>query len=537
MFHSRRLKMNSNKVMTRRDLLKMIGYSAGATAMLTAMGNLGHASTISPMKDVNLSGMPKGSKIIVLGGGVAGLVAAYEFKRAGYEAVVIEAQNRPGGRAWSVSGGDEYVDTDDITQTCEFEKGQFFNLGAWRIPYYHKNILHYCRELDIKLDPFVQMNFNAYLQSDNAFDGKPQRFREVFTDFNGGISELLAKATNQKALDEVVSEEDKAILLEALQSFGALDKDYKYTESVAVSMRRGFEKLPGGGLSAGYSPTKPIDIKAILDSRLWSHFAYFFTQQFQQTMFEPRGGMSMIGQAFEKALPGIIRYNSEVTEIHQTEDKVTATFVNKTTGETETVTGDWCLCTIPTRILSKIKMNVGKKLQAAIESVNYESVVKLGVQYKRRFWEEDEAIFGGMSLTSLPITHFAYPSSPNEFLSSGKGVTLTGYIAGDNSRKFTAMSLKERLEQGLNYASKIHPQVIEEFDNGYSVAWDKVPWILGGYSQWTPEVREQHYQDLCEIDGRIALAGEHASYMNGWLEGAVTSSIDAISRIHAKATS
>lgn len=527
--------MDSNKVMTRRDLLKMIGYSAGATVMLSAMGSLGHATTTSALKTVDLAGMPKGSKILILGGGVAGLVAAYEFKRAGYEAVVLEAQNRPGGRAWSVKAGDRHTDTDGVEQICKFDEGQFFNLGAWRIPYYHKNILHYCRELDIKLDPFVQLNFNAYLHSQDAFNGKPQRFREIFADFNGGISSLLAKATNQKALDELVTEEDQKVLLEALKSFGALDENYHYSESVAVGMRRGFEKLPGGGLSAGYVPTEPIEIKEILNSRLWRHFSYFLTQQFQQTMFEPRGGMSMIGQAFEKALPNVIHYNSEVTEIEQSADKVTVKYLNKTTGKSETVTGDWCLCTIPTNILSKIKMNVGEKLQAAINAVKYESVVKLGVQYKRRFWEEDEAIFGGMSLTSLPITHFAYPSAPNDFLSNGKGITLTGYIAGDNSRKFTAMPLKERLDEGLRYASQIHPQVIEEFDTGYSVAWDKVPWILGGYSQWTQEMRDQHYQNLCEIDGRIALAGEHASYMNGWLEGAITSSLDAIGRIHAKA--
>lgn len=527
--------MNSNKVVTRRDLLKIIGYGAGASVMLNAMGGLGHAETISARKNINLEGMPKGAKVVILGGGVAGLVAAYELKKAGYEAVIIEAQNRPGGRAWSVYGGDQYTDTDNVTQTCEFDKDQFFNLGAWRIPYYHENILHYCRELDIKLDPFVQMNFNAYLHSQNAFEGTPQRFRDVFTDFNGGISELLAKATNANALDEIVSEEDQLLLLEALQSYGALDKDYRYSKSVASSMRRGFEKLPGGGLSAGYSPTKPIEFNDILDSRLWSNFSYFFTQQFQQTMFEPRGGMSMIGKAFETALKGVIRYNSKVTKVQQTEDEVTVTYTNSITGDRETVTGDWCLCTIPTKVLSSIEMNVDQKLKSAIDALAYESVVKIGVQYKRRFWEEDEAIFGGMSLTDSPLSHFAYPSSPNQFLSRGKGIVLNGYIAGENGRKFTAMPLQERIDQSLKYAAEIHPQVNEEFDSAYSVGWDKVPWILGGYSKWTEEGREEHYQNLCEIDGRIALAGEHASYMNGWLEGSITSSLDAISRIHARA--
>ena len=42
---------------------------------------------------------------------------------------------------------------------------------------------------------------------------------------------------------------------------------------------------------------------------------------------------------------------------------------------------------------------------------------------------------------------------------------------------------------------------------------------------------------LCQIDGRIVLAGEHASYLGGWQEGAVTSALDAIGRLHQRAVS
>ena len=52
---------------------------------------------------------------------------------------------------------------------------------------------------------------------------------------------------------------------------------------------------------------------------------------------------------------------------------------------------------------------------------------------------------------------------------------------------------------------------------------------------WTEHTRAKHYEDLCQIDGRIALAGEHASYIGGWQEGAVTSALDAIARLHERA--
>jgi monoamine oxidase len=52
---------------------------------------------------------------------------------------------------------------------------------------------------------------------------------------------------------------------------------------------------------------------------------------------------------------------------------------------------------------------------------------------------------------------------------------------------------------------------------------------------WSNETRAKHYDNLCQIDGRIALAGEHASFIGGWQEGAVTSSMDAIGRLHQRA--
>ena len=57
---------------------------------------------------------------------------------------------------------------------------------------------------------------------------------------------------------------------------------------------------------------------------------------------------------------------------------------------------------------------------------------------------------------------------------------------------------------------------------------------LGCFSVWPDETRAQRYKNLCAIDGRILLAGEHASYLNAWQEGAVLSALDAITRLHQR---
>jgi monoamine oxidase len=84
----------------------------------------------------------------------------------------------------------------------------------------------------------------------------------------------------------------------------------------------------------------------------------------------------------------------------------------------------------------------------------------------------------------------------------------------------------------VEFGSQIHPQYKQEFENGVAVGWHRVPWTQGCYGMWTEETRDQHYDNLCQIDGRIVLAGEHASYIPAWQEGAVLSALDAIKRLH-----
>src|SRR6266481_5016967 len=240
----------SGTSISRRRLLSMIGRAAGSTAMYQAMHSLGFAAETKFTRPIQLSAAPKGASVLVLGAGIAGLVAAYELRNAGYKVQVLEYNARPGGRNWSLRGGDRYTELGGLTQRCEFDKDLYINPGPWRIPYHHHGMMHYAKRLGIALEPFFQVNYNAYLHSSQAFGGKPQRFREVKADYQGHVAELLAKATRQNSLDASVTKEDQEILLESLREWGALDKNFAYVAGDAVSDRRGFEKKPGGGLSA-----------------------------------------------------------------------------------------------------------------------------------------------------------------------------------------------------------------------------------------------------------------------------------------------
>ena len=244
------MRNGSTTVVTKRELLALIGTIAGSAAMYNAMTGLGLASDSAYRGPVALSGEVKDASVLILGAGLAGMTAALELRKAGYKVKVLEYNRRPGGRNWTLRGGDIYTELGGITQNCEFAEGHYFNPGPWRIPYHHRAVLDYCKRLNVALEPFVELNHNALLHASGAFGGTPQRIRDIETDFRGSIAELLAKATAQGKLDEAVSTEDREMLLAALKSWGALDQNYAYKADLETAEFRGYAKGPGGGLSA-----------------------------------------------------------------------------------------------------------------------------------------------------------------------------------------------------------------------------------------------------------------------------------------------
>src|SRR5271170_363173 len=250
--------------LNRRRLIELVGASVGGAAAYQVMTRLGFASESQYKGPIKLEGDPKGASVLILGAGLAGMTAALELRKAGYSVRILEFNNRPGGRNWTLRGGDKFIELGGFSQSCEFEKGLYLNPGPWRIPYHHRAVLDYCKRLNVALEPFVELNHNALLHASGAFGGRPQRIRDIQADFQGQIAELLGKATAQGRLDETVSAEDKDILLQALKSWGALDQNYAYKSNPSSAEFRGYAKGPGGGLGAAPVPGEPIDLSDIL---------------------------------------------------------------------------------------------------------------------------------------------------------------------------------------------------------------------------------------------------------------------------------
>ena len=521
--------------LTRRDLLRLIGVAGGASAMLGAMTTMGHSLPSPYEGPPQLEGAPEGSKVLILGAGLAGMVAAYEMRRAGYEVQILEYQDRAGGRCWTLKQGDTVEEMGGYTQTCEFSESQYINIGPWRIPHHHRAVIDYCNRLGVQLEVFVQENQNAYLHSTEAFGGEKQRYHRVWADYVGGVTEMLSKTVNEGALDQLVGQEDREMLLESLKSFGVLDSQYRYTESLDTAEYRGYPEngAPGGGLDYMPEPSQPIELGDIVRSGFWRHLRNHTTYRHHAPMFQPVGGMEEIAHAFEREVGDLITYNARVSRIMQDSGGVTVEYVPREGGGTERATADWCVCTIPFTILSQIEMDVSADMRQAMRELHYHEAFKAGLEMRRRFWERDHAIYGGITYTDLPIDQISYPS--NEMHSDGPGVLLAAYVYGPQTYAYNSMPPEERLEHVLANATVIHPEIADEFTSGVAVSWHRIPWMLGCYSNWNE--RGEAYRAAAQVDRRIVCAGEHLSHIPGWQEGSILSSLDAIRRLHEVAAS
>jgi monoamine oxidase len=508
----------------------MVGQAGGAAALYSAMDGLGlHAAAETP-RFAPVGRAAPGTRVIVLGAGIAGLTAAYELQKLGYECDVLEARGRPGGRASTVRRGfvsEETSPTDG--QVCTFDEDQYFNPGPMRIPNTHRTTLAYCRELGVPLEMFTTINEAAYVHSANADPSAAKlRLRELHADWRGMTSEMLAKAIAQGSLDRPLDADDKARILDWLRVEGDLDAQLRYSGT----MRRGYRIPPGAGTAAGVL-TDPIALTRLLHS---TYSGSLTTELWYQTpMFQPVGGMDRLPAALASRVRGI-HFGAEVLAIEQPEGRVRVRYRDGS-GVHEAV-AHFAICTLPLTLLRDMPVDVAPAMREAFRSVTYMSTGKMGLQFKRRFWEEDDGIYSGITRTDLDITQIVYPSTGYQ---SRKGV-LVGYYQNLATAPELAVAMgkrlpAERLAMALEQGSRIHPQYNREFESGFSVAWQNVKFSRGGWAIWTPETRATpQYRTLCEPDRGLYLAGDHVSGTTSWMQGAFDSGRAVTQAIHQRAS-
>ena len=495
----------------------------GAYAAMMALDLIKEAPnhTFDPHKGM------EGEKVVILGAGLAGMTAAYELTKLGYNCTILEARDRVGGRCWSVRGGHQTYETEHGAQTAAFDEGLYFNAGPSRIPHHHHISMHYCKELGVPLEVYNNINEAAYFYSEGSgpLSNKKIRKKEIRYDIRGYMSELLAKAVDQGSLDLAMTQDDIDRVVHFLQADGALEPDNLYK----TSARRGYKTPPGvnpGEYSDAYK------LSDILSSGLMEPDFYnvaIYTAELQMSMFQAKGGMDKISEALGDRVKSMLEMSAEVTSIKNKEDGVTVSYNQG--GSEKSIDASYCICTIPLPVLSYIDHNFSGNTSRAIDYATYNTTGKMGLQFKRRFWEEDEGIYGGITNTNNVIQQIFYPSNDYQ---TEKGVLIGYYNFGDNAAVVGEMPYKEREKLALEKGGLIHPQYHDEFESSFSVSWHKTKYNMGGWAEYNSQTRESIYEVLRKPDKNVYFAGEHMTYLNAWMAGAFESARTVVAELHSR---
>ena len=500
---------------TRRDFLMRIGQAGGYGATFAAMQRLGLLPIVaSAASEVDLpADAGKGIKVVVLGGGIAGLVSAYELGKAGFQCTLLEARERPGGRNWTVRNRTTVEFIDGTKQTAKYVSGDsYFNAGPARIPSIHKTILGYCKELEVALEVFVNTDRSSLMVSDKAFDGKPVEQRQVINDTRGYIAELLAKSVNKGALDQELTKEDRERLLVLLRSFGDLRAGMVYQGS----HRAGVSRLPGAG-DVTETDRPSLDLHSLLNSDLWNNTTLEESLDMQATMFQPVGGMDRIPYAFAKKLGKAIQYRSVVKEIRKSANGVKVVYAQA--GAEKSIAADYCICALPVNMLKSIQNDFSPQVKQAIQDTRYSDSYKIAWESKR-FWETESNIYGGISyLSGGPISMVWYPSGK---MHSDMGVLLSGYGLQSLPAFNQLPNMEAKIAASRAAVERLHPGHGKDLNSPMYVVWEKIPYDQGAWIG-TAGYYSGPYKAFIEPDERIYFAGDHCSHVVTWQEGAALS--------------
>ncbi len=447
------------------------------------------------------SSAPK--RVAVIGAGLAGLSAAHELVRAGYDVTVLEARARPGGRVHTLHE--------------PFSDGLYAEEGATFVPDNHELTLKYVHLFGLPLDPvppraggrLYYVRGRPLLVTRGA--QVPWPFDLTPEEDSLGLGGMLKKYVFDALLelgdvtaadwpsDPRLDAYDRMTGAEFLQSRGA-------SPGAVQLLRVGYFDLLGDGVES-YSALSMLRDVAL--------------QKDEKDAYTVRGGTDRLPQAFASALGAAIRYEAPVVRIEPGETSVR--LVIRRHGEYERLTTDRVICAVPFSVLRRVEISppFSPRKRAAIAELPYTSIARVYAQVSQRFWEEER--LPDSATTDLPIKHIFEPTVTQP----GPRAILACDTAGIQARRITAMKASDRVSFALAEMERVYPALRRHFERGASKCWDEDEWARGGYVWFRPGQLRALGPSLATPEGRVHFAGEHTSPWIGWMQGALQSGLRA----------
>jgi monoamine oxidase len=450
-------------------------------------------------------------RVVVVGGGLAGLSAAYRLKQSGIDAQLFEASDRLGGRCWTRRG--------------DFAEGQIAEHGGELIDQGHTQVRKLAQELGLNLDNLLSAEVNGS-EPFYYFDGKPYSFEEATNDL---------KAIWQQIHKDVSAASYPTLYNLSTQRGRELDA-MSIADWIQAYVPGGMKSKLGQLLDVAYNIEYGAETS--VQSSLNMLYLLGYSGQGQLRIFGPsnekyhvRGGNDQIPARLAAALQGQIATGSALTSIKRNSGG-TYTLSLQSGSATKTVSADQVVLALPFSILRTLdysKAGFSQVKTTAIEQMGMGTNSKLHVQFKDRLWNALDCNGETYADTGYQNTWDVTRGQP------GSGGILVNYTGGKIGASFGTGTPAERAAQFLKQIEPVLPGISSRWNGKATIDfWTGYQWTKGSYSYWKVGQYTKFAGAEREAEGNCHFAGEHTSIdFQGYLNGAVEFGERAASEILA----
>lgn len=431
--------------------------------------------------------------VLVVGAGLAGLVATRELRRAGLEAVALEAQDRVGGR----------------TLNHRFEDGTVVEVGGQWVGPTQDRLIALAAELGIDTYP-------SWDEGEHLLHREGGLTRYVGETFGLPPATLVDLGIAQLRIDRLAA----SVPLEAPWTAPGADRlDSETAEAwirrnVRTALGRDFLRV----IVAAVFAADAEDISML-------HFLFYLhsgqnldtltktTGGAQDSRFA--GGSQEVSLRLAAELGEAVRTSCPVRELTTRGDRVVAA------GEWGSVEADRAVIAVAPAVIGRIDFDpplsgMRAQLHAKLPP-GY--VIKCMARYQRPFWRDD-GLSGqaGSAVHPLAIT---FDNSPAD----GSCGVLLGFLEGGHARRAARLAPDARRELVIGGFATYFGAGAREPLEYVEQDWAGEEWIRGGYgAHFAPGTWTDYGHLLREPEGRIHWAGAETSPIwNGYMDGAVRS--------------
>jgi monoamine oxidase len=450
-------------------------------------------------------------RVVVVGGGLAGLTCAYRLKQSGVSAQLYEASDRLGGRCWTRRG--------------DFAEGQIAEHGGELIDQGHTETRKLAKELGLELDNLLAAEASG-TDPFYYFDGEPYTFTEATEDLKGIWQQIHkdVSAASYPTLYNLSTQRGRE--LDAMS----------IADWIKAYVPGGLKSKLGQLLDVAYNIEYGAETSA--QSSLNMLYLLGYSGQGQLRIFGPsnekyrvRGGNDQIPARLAAALQGQITTGSPLTAIRR-DSGGTYSLSFQSGSSTKTVVADQVVLALPFSILRTLdyaKAGFSQLKTTAIEQMGMGTNSKLHVQFKDRLWNSLGSNGETYADTGYQNTWEVTRAQP------GAAGILVDYTGGKIGASFGTGTPAERAAQFLKQLEPVLPGISSRWNGKATIDfWTGYPWTKGSYSYWKVGQYTKFAGAEREAEGNCHFAGEHTSIdFQGYLNGAVESGERAAGEILA----